>query len=333
MKSLRPPYKTILGPDFDDKASDRMWRRIEARHRRPGASSHGGSVGVALGAIAGAIVVLAIAHVTQPPARMLVGTHTVLATTAVPSPAPTERTSARRYSSRGEPQRIDLGIAVLTFHDADVAVDRSDDHVSIRVERGEVDVRGANVRGGSAHLSAGMLLEIDAETSLPAAPRTAAAVVPPPSWRALAARGANPEAYAALGDGGVGAAARAASVDDLLALADVARLSGHPREAVAPLHRVIDEDASDPRASLAALTLGRVELDELDEPAAAARALERAIALGPPKALEEDAYVRLVEAHARAGDDAAAQLAYDHAVARFPGSPREPTMRRWIERH
>jgi transmembrane sensor len=98
----------------------------------------------------------------------------------------------------------------------------------------------------------------------------------------------------------VASVARSASVEDLLALADVARLSGHPRDAIEPLERVVTEHAEDPRASLAALTLGRVELHSLGEPALAARAFEKAIALNIPGGLAEDARTLLAEARAKA---------------------------------
>lgn len=332
MKSLRPPYKAILRAELDDDARERMWRRIEARARQRSAPPRVGTAGLVLGGVAGAIVLVMIARSSESPARVLVGAQPLLVTASAAARPSSGVASPSHYVAHGDRRTIDVGLARLTFSDADVVVEPSPHHLMIRVERGEIDVESPHVRGGAAHLSAGMLLEIDDEPSAPIASASAPLAPHAPSWRALAAQGANPEAYAALGDGGVGAAAAGASVDDLLTLADVARLSGHPREAVAPLQRVLRDHATDGRAALAAFTLGRVELDELGEPAAAATAFDRAIALGVPRALEEDAYARLVEAYARAGDDASARLAYDRAVARFPGGAREPAMRRWVER-
>jgi transmembrane sensor len=108
------------------------------------------------------------------------------------------------------------------------------------------------------------------------------------------------------------------SVADLLALADVARLSGHPREAVAPLERILSRFASDPQAPLAAFALGRLELDALDQPRKAAAALERALALGVPRSLKEDVRARLVEAYGRAGDRTAARAAARAYLREFP---------------
>jgi hypothetical protein len=149
-------------------------------------------------------------------------------------------------------------------------------------------------------------------------------------WRELAARGDNEEAYAALGRGGVAEASRTASVEDLFALADVARLSGHPREAAPPLERILDEHSSDPRAPLAALTLGRIQLRSLGAPAAAAQSVRRALALGVPAGLTEDAYALLVESLSRAGDAAGARAAYAQLLERAPRSDRAAELRRWV---
>src|SRR5262249_40887519 len=127
------------------------------------------------------------------------------------------------------------------------------------------------------------------------------------AWRENSARRRDAEAYAALGSGGGGReTARGAAVGGLLALSGVARLSGHPAEAIEPLERILHDHAASPSASLAALTLGRTEL-LLGRPSDAARAFERALTLQVASGLEEDTYVRLVEAYARAGDANAAE--------------------------
>src|SRR5262249_31948469 len=149
-------------------------------------------------------------------------------------------------------------------------------------------------------------------------------------WQSLAKNGDYAQAYDKLGAPGIARATPKASVDELLALADVARLSGHPADAVAPLGRVIAENPKDTRAPLAAFTLGRLELDTLGHPAPAAEAFARAIALGLPVNLVEDAYARLVEARAKAGDTAGAQAAADEYDRAFPGGSRSTTMRRWL---
>jgi len=150
-------------------------------------------------------------------------------------------------------------------------------------------------------------------------------------WLVLAARGEHRDAFDALGaDGFQRATARSRSVSELFALADTARLSGHAALAVAPLERLLTEHAGDPRAGLAALTLGRLQLDALDAPGDACGSLERAITLGVPADLAEVAYARLVEAHRRAGHRepmAASARAY---LERFPGGRNAAHIRQII---
>jgi transmembrane sensor len=137
------------------------------------------------------------------------------------------------------------------------------------------------------------------------------------------------EAYASLGSGGVERETTgAASVEDLLALADVARLSGHAAEAIEPLERILREHASSPSAPLSAVTLGRIELS-LGRPGEAAQALERALALRVPTGLEEDVYVRLVEAYAKAGNASLAASTAHTYRARFPAGRRSADVNRW----
>ncbi len=111
--------------------------------------------------------------------------------------------------------------------------------------------------------------------------------------------------------------------------ADVFRLSGHPADAVTPLQRVIDRHADDPRAPLAAFTLGRVLLDDLGRPAAAARAFARAGALDPDGALTEDALAREVEAWAKAGQAQRARTRAELYLERHPNGHRARAVRQY----
>ena len=110
----------------------------------------------------------------------------------------------------------------------------------------------------------------------------------------------------------------------------MARLSGHPAEAVAPLERILGELSSDPQAPLAAFTLGRIELDALSHPAEARAAFERALALGVPAGLREDARARLVEACARAGETAAAASAASAYAREYPGGRHARAIEAWL---
>ena len=118
-------------------------------------------------------------------------------------------------------------------------------------------------------------------------------------WRELARNGRHREAFAALGAQGLRREAKRLGIADLFALADVARLSGHPADAVGPLQRIIDGFPSDPQAPLAAFALGRLELDDLGRPQAAAAAFSRALEMGAPDSLRDNVRARLEEARVR----------------------------------
>jgi transmembrane sensor len=212
-------------------------------------------------------------------------------------------------------------------------------HVRVSVEHGIVLVRSDAVPNHVQRLVDGQSSDVTGEAPAPASPIAPAAAVPsahpdarPASrtWHELARGGDYDGAYRQLGPTGVAAEASRASVEDLLALADIARLSAHPADAVGPLSRVLDEHGGDPRAPLAAFTLGRIDLDTLGQPAAAATAFQRAIRLGLPEGLTEDAYARLVEADAKAGEPEAARAARDEYERKYPHGSRSSTMRAWV---
>jgi transmembrane sensor len=128
--------------------------------------------------------------------------------------------------------------------------------------------------------------------------REPAPVAEPSDWRDDAARGDYAAAWAALAR----ETAVLEAMQDLLLAADVARLSGHPAAAVAPLSRAVELHPDDPRAPLAAFSLGRVHLEDLGAPRDAALAFARTRSLSPGGPLAEDALAREVEAWSRAGD-------------------------------
>lgn len=108
---------------------------------------------------------------------------------------------------------------------------------------------------------------------------------------------------------------------ELLLAADVARLSRHPDQALAPLTRIIEQHRADPRAPLAAFTLGRVLLDDLGRPREAAAAFERVRTLAPDMPLAEDAFARQIEALFRAQSPEARALA-ESFEKKYPTSAR-----------
>jgi transmembrane sensor len=139
-----------------------------------------------------------------------------------------------------------------------------------------------------------------------------------PSWRSLTQSGQYDAAFAAMQKG--------SGVDDdpaaLMDAADAARLSGHPKNAVQYLERVVRDHGRSPIAPLAAFTLGRVYLDKLGQPDQAAAAFERARSLAPTGSLAQDALAREVEALSKGGN---AQRAYLHAqeyLRKYPNGRR-----------
>jgi transmembrane sensor len=257
----------------------------------------------------------------------------------------------------GGPRRwqVECGLATVEVVGTRFSCERAPGRLRVSVQRGVIVVRGERVADRARRLAAGESLDVveapapspqlaEAEAE-PSADVAAADAPPGPAdepvtardarapWRELARRGRPGEAFAALGAEGVRRETRRLGVADLLALADVARLSGHPVEAVAPLERVLADFAHDPQAPLAAFALGRLELDALDRPRAAAIALERALALGVPRSLREDVEARLVEAYDRAGARGRARSAAESYVRAFPDGRHRAEMETILRPH
>jgi transmembrane sensor len=146
------------------------------------------------------------------------------------------------------------------------------------------------------------------------------------SWQRRAERGDYRGAYALLSQSG---SRVADDVEDLLLAADSARLSGHPAQAVPYLRKVTSDHASDPRAPLAAFTLGGVLMSQLGKPLEAQAAYARARALSPNSALSQDALARQVEAAYRAGDAALARKLAEDYLASYPNGRRVHAVRRF----
>jgi transmembrane sensor len=245
----------------------------------------------------------------------------------------------------GGPRRwsIETGLATVDVVGTRFTIDRSQSKLVVEVERGVVLVRGERVTDRVRQLTSGERLEIDGEPAAPAIPETSASAVDvanarprsgvrprdEASWQEMAQRGDYAEAYRNLGATGIAANVKAADPEQLFALADVARLSGHPADAIEPLERILAEHPRNSKAALAAFTLGRLHLDSLGNAKAAALEFQRAMSLELPRALAEDVHLRLIEARARAGDRPGAHEAWLSYVERFASSTRRPTADRW----
>ena len=157
---------------------------------------------------------------------------------------------------------------------------------------------------------------------------------PTPTWKVQAREGQFDSAYVQAFSATPGARALEAAAGapaDLLLLADVARLSHHPGDAVAPLDRLLRDHARDPRAPLAAFTLGRVQLDDLGRPREAAGSFRRAQQLDPEGPLAQDALAREVEAWSRAGEAQSARERARLYLERYPGGRRVRSVKRYGE--
>jgi transmembrane sensor len=223
--------------------------------------------------------------------------------------------------------RADLGALALETHGAAFRVAITRRQIEVVAERGEISARWGRER----HVvTAGETRTFPVAAHDDVAPvdhdEPVPAPEPPSTWRDDAGRGDYAAAWDALA-----LAPAPVSMEDLLLAGDVARLSGHREAAVASLSRAVALHAEDPRAPLAAFTLGRVHLEDLGAPRDAALAFARARELAPGGPLAEDALAREVEAWSRAGETETARaraLTYTrqypqghrvHAVRRFGG--------------
>jgi hypothetical protein len=145
----------------------------------------------------------------------------------------------------------------------------------------------------------------------------------PLSWIKLDEKGDYDGAYAAALGAGLASVLRASSSDELLRLAQVARLSGHrdtERQALVTCRRRFPGTE---RAAIAAYELGRSS-----SPSEASSWFDTYLGEQPSGPLAREASGRLVEARASAGDDRGARDAAARYLARYPDGPHAPLARR-----
>lgn len=178
------------------------------------------------------------------------------------------------------------------------------DRVAVAVEKGVVEVDWGV---GQKRLLAGesgwfppLVLSGQAE----AAPDASAHPSP-------AARTASAAPAGSAHDGGRGS-------PELLSEVDAARAAGHPEHAVELLRQLLHEYPRDPRAPLAAFTLGRVLLNELGRPREAAAAFNDVRRMAPTSQFAEDALAREVEAWSRASEPTRARALAATYLEQYP---------------
>lgn len=148
----------------------------------------------------------------------------------------------------------------------------------------------------------------------------------PSSWRRHAEQGDFKRAFALLRQEEFVVAPKVA---ELMLAADAARLSGHPQAAVPYLRKVVEQHPDDPRAPLAAFTLGGVLMNQLGLPREAGIAYAKARAGTRSAALSQDALARQVEAAHRAGDETLARQLAERYVSEYPRGRRLRAVRRF----
>ncbi|MCC7540325.1 MAG: FecR domain-containing protein [Deltaproteobacteria bacterium] len=165
--------------------------------------------------------------------------------------------------------------------------------------------------------------------SSPTPPSRPTPAVEESDWQSLLAGGDARGAWTALTPAERNGILASGTAEQLVRLADAARLSGHPSDAARALETLLSRFPAHASAPLAAFTVGRLYLDRLGNPSRAAVAFQRALSLGVGSGLREDAMARLVEAHARAGRAADASAAAARYRQTFPAGRRRAIVDRW----
>lgn len=350
MSHLRTPLRQHLSDPLDEPGIHRMWRGVVARRKRlPRERRRRWSYAAMAVAVAAALIVAWPRFMGSSEALTLDGGEPI---TSIEAHAPKVeivrlsdgselrlhpgakltalQSDGARFTTKlergwvdftvvpGGPRRwlVECGLATVEVVGTAFSLERGSDVLSVRVLEGTVLVRGATVEDGVVRLTAGESLRVSAET---------ARATPDPEPQVPAA----PEPT--VGSGGGATDAPAATVNELMRLADAARQSGQTAEAAAILRRIVDQHPGDARAALAAYQLGTLELTSLGRPGAAAVSFQRAIRSGLAPGLVEDAHLRLVEAHVRSGNRTAARSAADSYAARFPNGRHRAAMDTLLE--
>jgi hypothetical protein len=228
--------------------------------------------------------------------------------------------------------------------------DPARERFAVHVDEGSVTVRGPNVAlqtvkageqcvvdlptrttriapiGQEAAADADASADAGSDGVVAAPPVHAPAVsrtTPPLSWIKLDEKGDYDAAYAAAMSAGLASVLRASTSDELLRLAQVARLSGHhdtERQALVTCRRRFPGTE---RAAVAAYELGRSS-----SPSEASSWFDTYLGEQPGGPLAREASGRLIEARASAGDDRGARDAASRYLARYPDGPHAPLARR-----
>lgn len=156
-------------------------------------------------------------------------------------------------------------------------------------------------------------------------PAPSASAPAPPSWKTLVRQGKYKLALDAVGD--FEAACRAAGPDELMELANLARLAGAPAKAMTAFTLSRSRFPGHPRAAEAAFQLGRMAFDGRGNYGEAARWFSTYLGEQPGGPFARDALGRLLECHQRSGATSAAQATAKRYLAAYPNGPHAPLAR------
>lgn len=215
--------------------------------------------------------------------------------------------------------RVECGLVSVEVLGTAFELRREGERTHVSVLRGRVAVHAPE---GSVQLSAdeaGWFPRVPDEPKPRLQRKSTKAPPSDGNWRAQAQRGDYKRAFELLP---IGPDAVHDDVESLLLAADAARLSGHPAQAVPFLRQVAERHAKDPRASLAAFTLGGLLLNQLERPREADIAYARARSLSLSATLAQDALARQVEAAQRAGDAPRVRELAREYLRRYPDGRR-----------
>jgi transmembrane sensor len=336
-----------MDPGLSDHDVDRLVRGIGGRRRRKNVRR----TVLVSGLAAGAILVAAIQlHWLPISTERPTITHSL---PALPRPAPVDRSLRLLDGSSATPIESGSEIAILkqTSSHVGLSLDRGSGRFEVmpRPERtfsvraGDVTITvvgtafsveriadrvGVSVERGSVRVDWGLGSRVLGKGQSGWFPPLAAAAEPeqkavrrPLAPVARVAKAQSEQAPAS------SVSPKAESAEDLLQAADGKRLAGHPEQGAELLRRILREHHEDPRAPLAAFTLGRVLLMELGRPREAAAAFAEVRRLSPGGAFAEDALAREVEAWSQAGQTELAQARAREYLRLYPGGHRAKAVR------
>ena len=118
------------------------------------------------------------------------------------------------------------------------------------------------------------------------------------------------------------------SASDLIAMADIARYSARPKQAVEALLHLRTTLPTDPGARRAAFLLGRIYFDQLRSYAEAARWFSTYLTESPNDSFVQEAAGRLIESEERSGAPVRARQAASAYLERYPEGPHATLARR-----